>query len=108
MNEPLLISGRIPREMSYLAKDYYSFHGETNVKVIRYWYRLNDKRKSPEWLLVHLKDRLGHERSAMCMVCADGDGGCYLSEFLSGTLEKEERLLSDWRRIIEEDMEADT
>ena len=102
MNTPLLISGRIPREMTRLAKEYYASHGEDRIKVVRYWYRLYDSRKTPQWLLVHLSSYAGPELSTVCMVCSDGDGGYYLSEFVSGLREEEEKVLSDWRRITKE------
>ena len=102
MSPDLIISGRVPREMTRLAKEYYAFYDGAHVKVIRYWYRLFDSQKKPQWLLVRLTDYKGYERSAVCMVCSDGDGGCYLAEFISGLREEEEKVLSDWRRITKE------
>lgn len=100
MNTPLLISGRIPREMTRLAKEYFASPGQTHVKVARYWYRLYDSRKTPQWLLVHVKAYA--ELSIVCMVCSDGDGGYYLTPYVGGLRELEEKVLSDWRRITEE------
>ena len=102
MSPALIISGRVPQEMTRLAKEYYAFYGGTHVRVIRYWYRLYDNQKTPQWLLVRLTGHTGHERSTVCMVCSDGNGGYYLSEFLSNLREKEEKMLSEWRRITEE------
>lgn len=105
MNTPLLIAERIPRGMTRLAREYYTFYDATRIKVARCWYRLCDNgRKAPQWLLVRLTDRIGHERSAVCMVCMYGDycHDYYLSEYLSGLRENEEKVLSDWRRIAEE------
>lgn len=104
MSPVLIISGRVPQEMTNLAKEYYAFYGGTHVRVIRYWYRylLFDSQQKPQWLLVRLTDYTGCKRSAVCMVCSDGDGGCYLAEFISGLREEEEKVLSDWRRITKE------
>ena len=102
MNPALIISGRVPREMTRLAKEYYTFYDATHIKVIRYWYSPFDAQKKPQWLLVRLTDYTGCERSAVCAVCSDGDGGCYLAEFISGLREEEEKVLSDWRRITKE------
>lgn len=100
MNTPLLSSGRTPREMTRLAKEYFASHGQTNVKGAHYWYRLYDGRKTPQWLLVHVKAYA--ERSIVCMVCSDGDGGYYLTPYVCGPRELEGKVLSEWRRITEE------
>lgn len=100
MTPALIISGRIPREMTRLAKEYFASHGMTRIRVVRYWYRLYDDRKTPQWLLVHVKAYA--ERSIVCMVCSDGDGGYYLTPYVCGLRELEEKVLSEWRRITEE------
>ena len=104
MKQALVISGRIPREISALAKDYYAYHGESHVKVMRVWYTVYSGGKSsfPSWVLVHLTDRSGRACSTICSVDVDSNGDRYFSEFLASSQEMEERLLTDWQRIVDE------
>lgn len=101
MSTPLLISGRIPREMKRLAKEHYTY--ADRAEVVRYWYRLYDGRETPQWLLVRVTAYAGRpELSIVCMVCSDGDGGYYLTPYVGGVRKIEEKVLSDWRRITKE------
>lgn len=104
MRKTLVISERIPREMAAIAKDYYSYHGESHVKVARVWYAVYKscgKSVVPSWVLVRYTDRSGRECSTICNVDWDINGDWCMDEFLGAAREKEELLLSDWQRMVD-------
>ena len=119
MSPALIISGRVPQEMTRLAKEYYAFYDGTHVKVIRYWYRfldsqnkalrvwyrLSDRSKTPDWVLTQFVNQAGVLYSAVLDVSPDSEGKLYMTEFMSAPRDREEQMLRQWRRILEEDEE---
>ena len=96
MKELLVISGTIPRWVSRLAKEYHTFQGDRHIKALRVWYRLSDRSKTPDWVLTRFVNQAGVPYSA---------GKLYMTEFLSAPRDREERMLRQWRRIVEEEEE---
>lgn len=105
MKERLVISGTIPRWASRLAKKYHTFQGDKHIKVIRMWYRLSNRSKTPDWVLTRFVNQAGVPYSAMLDVSDDSEGKLYMTEFLSAPRDREEQMLRQWRRIVEEDEE---
>ena len=105
MKERLVISGTIPRWASRLAKEYHTFQGDGHIKVIRMWYRLSSRSKTPDWVLTRFVNQAGVPYSAMLDISHDSEGKLYMTEFFSAPRDREERMLRQWRSIVEEDEE---
>lgn len=105
MKERLVISGTIPRWVSRLAKEYHTFQGDRHIKALRVWYRLSDRFKTPDWVLTRFVNQAGVPYSAVLDVSPDSEGKLYMTEFLSAPRDREERMLRQWRRIVEEEEE---
>lgn len=104
MKEPLVISGRIPRWVSRLAKEYHTFQGDKHIKVVRMWYRLPNRFKTPDWVLTRFVNQAGVPYSAVIDIAHKPE--CFMTEFLSAPRDREEEMLRTWRRIVEEDEEG--